>query len=62
MSRAEGLIAELPKAAPEIRHGIRKRALRTFRFSLLYAIEKQGILILALAHHSRRPGYWIGRI
>lgn len=56
VARAEGLIAGFPEAAPEIRPGIRKRMLRKFRFSLLYSIEKQSALILALAHHSRRPG------
>lgn len=62
VSRAEGLIAEFPEAAVEIRPSVRKRGLRKFRFSLLYSIEKQGVLILALAHHSRRPGYWAGRV
>ena len=59
--RAESLIAQFPESAAEIRPGIRKRILRKFRYSLIYTIEKDGLLILALAHHSRRPGYWIGR-
>lgn len=62
VTRGEKLIAEFPEAAAEIRPGIRKRMLRKFRYSLLYSIEKQVVLILALAHHSRRPGYWIGRM
>jgi hypothetical protein len=62
ISRVESLIAEFPQAAAETRLGIRKRLLRKFRFSLLYSIEKRGVLILALAHHSRRPGYWVGRM
>ena len=62
VARVEALIAEFPEAAAEIRPSIRRRLLRKFRFSLLYSIEKQGTLILALAHHSRRPGYWVGRL
>lgn len=62
VTRVQGLIAEFPEAAAEIRPGIRRRVLRRFRFSVLYSIEKQGVLILALAHHSRRPGYWVGRV
>ena len=62
VARVEALIVEFPEAATEIRPNIRRRMLRKFRFTLLYSIEKQGVLILALAHHSRRPGYWVGRL
>ena len=58
---AEGLIAKFPESAPEILPGIRKHVLRKFRYSLIYSIEKDGFLILAVAHHSRRPGYWVAR-
>lgn len=60
--RAEALIAEHPAAGPELRPGIRKRLLRTFRYSLIYSVEADGVLILAIAHHRRRPGYWSGRV
>mgnify|MGYP005865181865 FL=1 len=60
--RAENLIAQFPESAQEIRPGIRKRVLRKFRYSLVYSIEENGVLILAVAHHSCRPGYWIGRV
>lgn len=36
--------------------------MRKFRHYLIYAIEKDGLIILAVAHHSRRAGYWIGRV
>ena len=62
IKRAESLIAQFPKSAKEIRHGIRKQIMRTFRYSLIYSIEEDGLLILAVAHHSRRPGYWLSRI
>ena len=60
--RSEKLISQFPESAEEIRPGIRKRILRKFRYSLIYSIEEEGVLILAVAHHSRRPGYWLGRI
>ncbi len=60
--RAESLIAQLPESAQEVLPGIRKHSLRKFRFSLIYSIEKDGLLILAIAHHSRRPRYWVRRI
>ena len=60
--RAEDLITQFPKSAPEITPGIRKLVLRKFPFSILYSIEGDCLLILAVAHHRRRPGYWVGRI
>jgi len=60
--RAESLIAQYPESAREILPGIRKRVLRKFRYALMYSIEKDGLLILAVAHHSRRPGYWAHRV
>jgi plasmid stabilization system protein ParE len=60
--RAEHLIVEFPDSGPEILPGIRKRVLHTFRYSLIYSIEEEGLLILAIAHYSRRPDYWVGRV
>ena len=60
--RAERIIAQFPESGEEIRPGIRKTMLRKFRHSLIYAIEKDGLLILAVAHQSRRAGYWAGRV
>lgn len=62
IKRAESLIAQFPESAEEVRPGIRKRMLRTFRYSLIYSIEKSAVLVLAVAHQSRRPGHWIGRV
>lgn len=60
--RVESLLTRFPKSGQEIFPGIRKHNLRKFRFSLIYSIEKDGLLILAIAHHSRRPRYWVGRV
>jgi hypothetical protein len=29
-----------------------------FPFSLVYAEVREALFVIALAHHSRRPGYW----
>lgn len=60
--RAEDRIAQFPQSAQEIRSGIRKSILRSFQYSLIYSIEQEGILVLAVAHHRRHPGYWAGRL
>lgn len=60
--RAESVIARFPESAQQIRPGIRKRILRKFRYSIIYSIEQDGLLVLAVAHHSRRPSYWVSRV
>jgi hypothetical protein len=59
--RAENLITRFPKSAQEVLPGIRKHILRKFPFSLIYSVEPDGLLILAVAHHRRRPRYWVRR-
>jgi toxin ParE2 len=60
--RAEDLIAQFPESGYELSPGIRKCRLRKFPFSLIYSLEKECLLILAVAHHSRRPRYWAERV
>jgi len=59
---AVALVAQFPMSGEEIQPGVRRRALRKFRYSLMYALEPEGVLILAVAQHSRRPQYWTDRI
>jgi plasmid stabilization system protein ParE len=41
---------------------IRKLGLQGFPFSIIYRVVGDGIQVLALAHHRRRPEYWTGRL
>ncbi|MEA2659395.1 MAG: hypothetical protein QOF64_1991 [Candidatus Binatota bacterium] len=61
VQRTEKVISQFPESGAEIRPGIRKRTLRKFRYSLIYSIDNEAVFILAVAHHSRRPSYWVGR-
>ncbi len=38
--------------------GRRKYRVRRFPFLIIYKIKNNSIYILAIAHTSRRPGYW----
>jgi toxin ParE1/3/4 len=58
---------EMILAFPEIgspmkRHQVRRFNLRGFSYHLIYRIEEDAIVIYAVAHHKRRPGYWSGRL
>ena len=41
---------------------IRRVIVKSFPFSIVYRPEAGGILIFAVAHHSRLPGYWRSRV
>jgi plasmid stabilization system protein ParE len=55
-------IGENPERWPVIGHSIRRRLVHRFPYGLLYRIEKEGVLVLAITHLHRRPNYWIHRI
>jgi len=40
----------------------RSHLIRQFPYSIVYRIERDQILVLAVAHWSRSPGYWKARI
>jgi toxin ParE1/3/4 len=41
---------------------VQRRQIKDFPFTIFYANEPEKIFILAIAHTSRRPGYWKKRI
>jgi plasmid stabilization system protein ParE len=51
-----------PEAWPPYDHGTRHYLLRRYPFSVVYRIEETRILIVAVAHGNRRPGYWTSRL
>jgi plasmid stabilization system protein ParE len=59
VERAVGLVAEQPGlGAPIVGTELRRWALRRFPYYLIYRAEPETLLILAVAHQRRRPGYW----
>ena len=51
-----------PTSGPVISQNIRRRIVRRFPFGVLYAVQGDQIVIVAVAHLKRRPHYWKGRI
>lgn len=62
IDHALAFIAEHPLASPAHVHGTRRKVLLRFPFSLIYLIDGEVLLVLALAHQKRRPGYWRKRL
>jgi toxin ParE1/3/4 len=59
---AESAILRLPEAWPPFDYGTRRYLLRRFPFSVVYRIEAARVVIVAVAHARRRPGYWTSRL
>jgi plasmid stabilization system protein ParE len=63
VERCLALILEHPRMAPAMgRKHVRGKLLRRFPHIIIYAIEPNQVRILAVAHQSRRPGYWADRL
>lgn len=41
---------------------VRRAVIRRFPFSIIFVELAEEIRVLAVAHHSRRPGYWRKRV
>lgn len=54
-------VAEYPKAWSIERGEVRKCLLHRFPYKLLYSVEEDHILVIAIAHQHRKPDYWVGR-
>ena len=61
LDRAVRLASAYPLASLEIEPGIRRCLFAHFPYSLLYAVESDTIVVVAVAHAHRRPDYWLGR-
>jgi plasmid stabilization system protein ParE len=57
-------ILELPLAWPRwrVRPDVRVRHLRDIPYSIFYRVQNRVVLVVAFAHMSRKPGYWLDRI
>lgn len=51
-------LRESPTRYAVIDEDVRRCMVRRFPYSILYTIEQDYILILAVMHCSRKPGYW----
>jgi plasmid stabilization system protein ParE len=52
---------DMPGLGPLVQDDFRRILLRRFPFSIIYALDSNSIVVVAIAHQRRRPGYWKGR-
>ena len=51
-------IREYPDAAPQVAERARRLVLAKFPYSLIYETRDDCLVVLAVAHHRKRPHYW----
>src|SRR6266576_2921258 len=62
VQRVIDLLRDHPLLGRPVGGDLRRALLHRFPFSLIYAVEPNAILVVAVAHQSRRPEYWKDRI
>jgi plasmid stabilization system protein ParE len=62
LDRAVRLVKSYPLAFTEIEPEIRRCRLARFPYALIFGIEPQTIVVIAVAHLHRQPGYWSDRL
>ena len=54
-------LREHPEIGLRIYHNARRILVDNYPYSLIYRFDPSGVIVIAVAHHSRRPGYWVER-
>lgn len=62
VEKATALALAFPEVGSPSKAGTRRVIVKDFPFSLIYKPTPVGIVIFAVAHQSRRPGYWTSRV
>ena len=55
-------VCSSPERWPVLEHDIRRRLTRVFPFAILYTVEEDHVLIVAVMHCHQKPGYWRSRV
>ena len=62
VDNAVSRIVEAPNQFPIAEHRTHKLVLQRFPFNIFYLPGDSEIVIVAVAHQKRRPGYWANRV
>lgn len=58
LEEAASQLVVYPEMGQSISPRLRRLVLQKFPYSLIYRVDKQRLLIVAVAAHRRKPGYW----
>jgi toxin ParE1/3/4 len=60
--RMANLLGRYPEFGTSFGDGVRKQPMKRFPYNIMYRIRGEVLRILAIAHQSRSPFYWRGRV
>jgi plasmid stabilization system protein ParE len=55
-------IIDFPEVYIKVKSDVRRCVIHKFPYNILYSIEDNHILIIAIAHQHRKPDYWLDRV
>lgn len=55
------LIVSFPELFEEMEEGVRRCLINRFPYGIIYGIDVDKIVVIAVAHLKRKPNYWIER-
>jgi len=62
LDRAVRRATAFPMSGTEIEPGVRRCLVARFPYGVLYGLDGETIVVVAVAHLHREPRYWVGRI
>ena len=62
VQRTIGRLRRNPYVGPKIEPTVHKIGLRRFRYDLIYLTPPSSVIVVAVVHHRRDPGYWRNRL
>ena len=62
LERAVDLAVAAPQRWPSYVHGTRRYLLKRYPYSLVYKVYGTEVVVFAVAHARRKPGYWKQRV
>ncbi len=58
---AIGRLVAHPESWPTIDTRFRRCPVAVFPYDVVFGVRNEGVLIFAIAHHHRKPDYWLSR-
>jgi len=62
LDRTVRRIVAYPFASTKIEEGLRRCLLSRFPYGIIYGIDSETVIVIAVAHLHREPRYWIDRL
>jgi plasmid stabilization system protein ParE len=62
LQRTIDFVLEHPHSGKRLADRVRKFRLSTFRYDVIFILDVAEIVIVAVAHHRKHPGYWHDRL